>query len=144
MTSNCLSACNRVISFPSLPARKPATGAGLGLSTRDRIEVVLWEDRARAAGFDRMVPHERDENDAPEVTAFLMVHRTGQAWARWGFTRTAGGVLAWCCLTGADVGYFDTMAAAFNAVLMDVAPAEPRAGTLVPFMRPVRQEGLLF
>ena len=144
MTSNCLSASNRVISFATHAARKPGGLSGLGLTARDRIDVVLWQDRARAAGFDRMVTHERDENDAPEVTAFLMVHRTGQTWARWGFTRTPVGVLAWCCLTGADVGTYDTMSAAFDAVLLDVRPGEIQPGKLVPFVRPVRQEGLLF
>ncbi len=92
-----------------------ATGACL--TPHDRIVVTRWQDRARSAGFDRMVIHDRDDGDASDVGNFLSVYSNGQAWSRWGFARVGLLVRAWCCLTGSDVGQFPTLDDALTAVL---------------------------
>ncbi len=98
------------------------------------MQVSTWQDRARLAGYDRMVIHARDEGDASEVGNFLSVYRKDQAWSRWGFARSGARVRAWCCLTGADVGEFATLGEALQTVLLDPAPkARPASVTkLIP------------
>ncbi len=81
------------------------------------MQVSFWQDRARHAGYDRMVIHDRDEGDASEVGNFLSVYLHGQAWSRWGFARCGASVRAWCCLTGADIGEFGSMNEALSVVL---------------------------
>ena len=85
------------------------------------MQVSFWQDRARQAGFDRMVIHDRDDGDASEVGNFLSVYLSGQAWSRWGFARAGASIRAWCCLTGADVGEFASMNEALAAVLRGAA-----------------------
>ncbi len=103
------------------------------------MQVGFWQDRARHAGYDRMVIHDRDEGDASEVGNFLSVHLSGQAWSRWGFSRAGASINAWCCLTGADVGEFASMNEALTAVLRgagDVPLCEPdglAASNLISF-----------
>ncbi len=110
------------------------------------MQVGFWQDRARQAGFDRMVIHDRDEGDASEVGNFLSVHLRGQAWSRWGFARGGNTVRAWCCLTGADVGEFASMNEALTAVLRgagDVSlgePDGPEASNLIHLSFPKRVE----
>ena len=92
------------------------------------MQVGIWQDKARQAGYDRMVIHDRDEGDASEVGNFLSVYLRGQAWSRWGFARSGSSIRAWCCLTGADVGEFASMNEALTAVLRgseDVSLGEP-------------------
>lgn len=87
------------------------------------MDIMRWQDRARLAGFDRMVIHDREEGDSFDIGNFLSVHRSGEAWSRWGFARKGPVVTAWCCLTGTDVGTFASLSEAFEAVL-------PRTGTV--------------
>jgi hypothetical protein len=115
-----------VISFAFHAARADASvqreaAQGRCLTPHDRIIVTRWQDRARAAGFDRMVIHDRDEGDASDVGNFLSVHCNGQSWSRWGFARAGRQIRAWCCLTGSDVGQFATLDDALAAVLENVA-----------------------
>ncbi len=98
------------------------------------MQVAAWQDRAKLAGYDRMVIHDRDEGDASEVGNFLSVYRRGQAWSRWGFARSGARIGAWCCLTGADVGDFASLSDALQSVLTGVtAEAQPEATNLIPF-----------
>ena len=103
------------------------------------MQVGFWQERASKAGYDRMVIHDRDEGDASEVGNFLSVYLRGQAWSRWGFARGGACIRAWCCLTGADVGEFDSLNAALTAVLRgagDVSLCEPdgiEASNLIAF-----------
>ncbi len=106
-----------VISFALHVARAQATAHGACLTPTDRIVISNWRDRASSAGFDRMIVHDRDENDACEVGNFLSVYRCGQAWSRWGFARNGSRIDAWCCLTGADVGSFASLPEALEQVL---------------------------
>jgi len=125
----------KVLSFAS---RAHATAC---LTPLDRMDIVRWQDRARLAGFDRMVIHDREEGDSFDIGNFLSVHRSGQAWSRWGFARKGATVTAWCCLTGADVGTFASLSDAFEAVLAETGPVPAMVDTgcvvtdLVPKLR---------
>jgi hypothetical protein len=77
-----------------------------GLTARDRIEVARWRHDAQRLGYDRLVIHEREWLDPPDVGSFLSIYRMGEPWARWGLTRKGMSVLAWCSLTGDDFGPF--------------------------------------
>ena len=90
---------------------------GAGLSLRDRMEVARWQDSVHAAGYDRVVIHERSAFDPPEMECFLGLYRRGEPWARWGIARCGARVTAWCSVTGRDVGWFASMADALAAVL---------------------------
>jgi hypothetical protein len=118
-----------VISFAShTPSRDDAPPNRIAcLTSRDRIDITRWQDRARQAGYDRMIIHDRDAGDVQDVTNFLSVYRSGEAWSRWGFVRVGSVVRAWCCVTGADIGEFATMSGALEAVLQGTAkrPAAP-------------------
>ena len=97
-----------------------------GLSVRDRMEITLWRGQLHGVGYDRMVVHERIACDAPEVESFLSIYRQGEAWARWNVARCGSSILAWCSVTGQDVGRFSSMREAllalFPAMSSDVHP----------------------
>ena len=97
-----------------------------------------WHDAARLAGYDRLVIHSRDCGDAQEVGNFLSVYRRGESWSRWGFARYRGVVRAWCCLSGADVGEFATLAEALASVLNGMAPDRSRKPQIVPIRQTER------
>ncbi len=117
---------NTVISFALHAARSSCIAHETCLTPQDRMQVNSWRDRARQAGYDRMVIHDRDEGDASEVGNFLSLYARGQAWSRWGFARSGGRVRAWCCLTGTDVGEFVSLSEAFQAVLQDYSETSPQ------------------
>jgi hypothetical protein len=98
------------------------------------MDVTGWHEAARLAGFDRMVIHELDNGDAVGVGNFLSVYRRGEAWSRWGFARKDATIRAWCCLTGADVGEFETLGAALAAVLHGRS-GDTGAAKLLPICR---------
>ena len=77
--------------------------------------------------------HECDGDTDGEYGDFVCLHRTGEAWSRWGFARKGARINVWCCLTGADIGEFPSMAAAFEAVLPSapLAPSKPQTNTAV-------------
>ncbi len=87
------------------------------LTPLDRMDLSDWREAARAAGYDRMDIHECEENDDGEYGDFVCLHRRGEAWSRWGFARKGTMINVWCCLTGADIGEFPSITAAFEAVL---------------------------
>ncbi len=144
MPSTQLAVAGTVISFPVHAARAPTGAQDSCLTPKDRMQVGFWRDRARHAGFDRMVIHDRDEGDASEVGNFLSVYLRGQAWSRWGFARAGACIRAWCCLTGADVGEFASMSEALTAVLRgsgDIPLGEtdgPEASNLIYLSFPKR------
>jgi hypothetical protein len=94
-----------------------------GLSLRDRMEVASWQGRLQPFGCDRMVIHERGPCDPPDLDSFLSIYRKGEAWARWGLARCGSSVLAWCSVTGADIGRFASVGDALGALF----PASPNA-----------------
>lgn len=110
-----------VVAF-ALPA---STGARL--SIRDRMDVTSWLEPAFARGYDRLVIHERTECDPPEIDSFLSIYRRGESWSRWGVARCGATVLAWCSVSGMDIGRFASMAEALGSLLE--GRVAPRRGT---------------
>jgi hypothetical protein len=104
-------------------ATRPGSGARLTLG--DRMDATMWQENARRHGYDRLIVHERSPDDAPEVESFISLYRRGEHWARWGIARSGSSVLAWCSLSGADVGRFASVADALSTLL-------PRGGHVVP------------
>jgi hypothetical protein len=108
--------------------RTPAAG----LSLRDRMEIAAWQGRLHRNGYDRMVIHERTACDPPDVECFVSIYRRGDAWARWGLARCGATVLAWCSVTGHDIGHFGSMAEALEALFPATpAPLQARASAQV-------------
>lgn len=103
----------------------PFTGklSRFGLSLRDRMEIALWQSRLCRLGYDRVVIHERNQSDPPELESFLSIYREGEAFAQWGLARRGDSVLAWHSVTGADVGCFDSVDEAFAALFPQVPDA---------------------
>ena len=95
------------------PQRRQASG----LTARDRIEVGNWLEGARRFGYDRMVIHDREACDPPEVESFLSIYRVGDPWSRWGLTRHGATVSVWCSTTGVDLGPFSSVSDALTAIL---------------------------
>jgi len=104
-------------------AARPGGSARLTLS--DRMDATIWREQARRHGYDRLVVHERSPDDPPEVESFISLYRCGEMWARWGIARCGSSVLAWCSVSGADVGRFASVADALSALL-------PRGGHVAP------------
>jgi hypothetical protein len=102
----------------------PKPRAAAYLTSLDRLEINRWRDHAGQSGYDRMVIHEREPGDFAEMGNFLCLYRQGEAWSRWVFARNGGVVNAWCSVTGADLGEFSSLAAAFQAVM----PGQPWMG----------------
>jgi hypothetical protein len=78
---------------------------------------MMWQEQAGRHGFDRLVVHERSPDDAPDVESFISLYRRGEQWARWGIARCGSSVLAWCSVTGADMGRFASVADALSALV---------------------------
>jgi hypothetical protein len=123
-------------------AFKARSKAAVYLTSIDRMELSCWQEAARAAGYDRMNIHECDGSSNGEFGDFVCLHRRGEAWSRWGFARKGIVINVWCCLTGADIGEFPSVHAAFEAVLPGaiVRPCQPQprhtvVADLVPHLR---------
>ncbi len=113
-----------------IPFARRAPAAGLSL--RDRMEIAAWQGRLHRNGYDRMVIHERTSCDPPDVECFVSIYRHGEAWARWGLARCGATVLAWCSVTGNDIGHFGSMAEALGALFPSTpAPLHPGPGAQV-------------
>jgi hypothetical protein len=98
------------------------------------MDVSYWQESARAFGYDRLVIHERTSCDAPGVDSFISVYRNGDAWSRWGVARCGASVLAWCSLSGADMGRFASVAEALGTLLTGAAaPAAKRGEVIAAF-----------
>ena len=107
---------------------------GARLSLRDRMDVTFWQESARQFGYDRLVIHERAECDPPDVDSFLSIYRRGEAWSRWNVARCGATVLAWCSVSGADMGHFTTVAEALGTLFTGATPpARPKGEVISAF-----------
>ena len=122
MRSLQLSVTSQIIDFPQYRAAR-LHRKSTSLSASDRLDVSNWREVACRAGYDRLVIYEREGTDANEVGNFLSVYRGSEAWARWVFARRGAVIQAWCGVTWADQGEFDTLAQALEAVLGIAGPA---------------------
>ena len=117
---------------------KPATY----LTPRDRMDLCAWREAVYAAGYEKINIHEREDGDDSDFGDFLCLHRRNEAWSRWGFARKGALVTVWCCLTGADIGEFPTMAAALEAVLPAKPPRpQPHLAVVTDLSARLRQAG---
>ncbi len=119
---------SKVLAFPA------GRADGSRFTMHDRLEICRWSDALRRRGCDRLVIHERMPSDPPEVGDYLSIYRAGQVWARCGVARQRTRILAWCSLTGEDIGPFDTLREALGAVLA----IEPAAVPVPDWAAPVR------
>ncbi len=98
---------------------------------RDRMDVTNWAESARAHGYDRLVIHERSPNDPDDVDSFLSIYRRGESWARWNVARRGAAVLAWCSVSGADVGPFASVGEALSSLIDGRVLPRPAAGEVI-------------
>jgi hypothetical protein len=110
----------------NIVAFAPRAGGSARLSLSDRMDATTWLEQARRYGYDRLVVHERNPDDPPDIDSFLSIYRHGEVWARWGIARSGGSVLAWCSVSGADVGRFSSVADALSALLCCGSQGAPK------------------
>lgn len=115
----------------------PRTAGRVHLSALDRAEIEAWRDYVSRVGFDRMIIHEREPGDHAEVGNFVALHRRGEAWAHYNFARKAQAVIAWCGVSGADIGAYATIGEAFRHVLPDADEHHRPLCPPVPVLRNV-------
>jgi hypothetical protein len=103
---------------------RPAEPTCASLTIRDRMQVEGWRESARDFGYDRLVIHEHQPGDPPEVGSFLSVYRCGEPWARFGVTRMGDSIVAWCSTTSVNLGRFASIGQALLALLPEQAPRQ--------------------
>ena len=102
-------------------------------TVRDRIEVLEWRASgpAQASGFARLDIYAEHPGDGQETCDLLLLYRRDEHWARWGAVRRADRVSVWFCADGVDLGRFETMRQALDALLH----ADLRASMRGPHIR---------
>ncbi len=103
---------------------RPAEPTCASLTIRDRMQVEGWRESARDFGYDRLVIHEHQPGDPPEVGSFLSIYRCGEPWARFGVTRMGDSIVAWCSTTSVNLGRFASIGQALLALLPEQAPRQ--------------------
>ena len=88
-------------------------------TVRDRIEVLEWRASgpAQASGFARLDIYAEHPGDGQETCDLLLLYRRDERWARWGAVRRADRIDVWRCADGSDLGRFETMRQALDALL---------------------------
>ncbi len=97
----------------AFPARGWQQETGLHFTIKDRIALAAW-DRTRLSG--RLLIEHGEQEAGPDRAAFALIYLANDPWSRWGLTRTARGILTWCCRTGQDIRCSQTMEAALAAI----------------------------
>ena len=92
---------------------------GNGFTVRDRIDALEWQATraAQASGLARLDFHAEHPGDGQETCDLLLLYRRDARFARWGATRRAGRIGVWRCADGTDLGGFETMRQALDALL---------------------------
>ena len=105
-----------------------------GFTVRDRIEALEWRTTCavQETGLARLDIHAEHPGDDQETCDLLLLYRRDERWARWGVVRRADRIGVWRCADGADLGCFETMRQALDALLQADGQAArdrtPRAG----------------
>ena len=94
----------QVLAFRALPT-------AAGFSSPDLIELLAWQADGRY-----LVIEPGMRGDAPDQAGFALVYRDDEPWASWGISRQGMGILMWDCVTHADIGRFDGVQAALDAL----------------------------
>jgi hypothetical protein len=98
---------------------------GNRLTVTDRIQAAQWEASHAYPAGARLEIHDRRWDDAPEVGDYIGIYRADDRWAVWGVARNGATITVWHGPSGADLGSFNTMAAALAAVC--ISSIQPRA-----------------
>lgn len=86
------------------------------LSLGDRIQALEWHKGETAPAGARLVIHERQLDDAPEVGDYIGIYRADECWALWGAARQGASITVWHGPSGSDLGHFTSMRDALAAV----------------------------
>lgn len=104
-----------VFAFPTATRPPPGTVAQ-GFTVADRVALQGWSTRAALIGYSRVVIEPGMPGAAPDRASYALIYERNDPWSRWGLAREHGRIVAWCSRTGADLGEWDTMAAALAAL----------------------------
>ena len=98
-------------------------------TVRDRVEALQWRESgpAQASGLARLDIHAEHPGDGQETCDFLLLYRRDECWARWGAVRRADRIDVWRCADGSDLGRFETMRQALDALLQADSPRSHQA-----------------
>ena len=80
-------------------------------TTADRMALARWEARGV-----RLAIHQRRHDDPPEVEEFASIYPPQGSWAHWGAVRQGRAISVWRSRDGQDIGSFETMTEALEAV----------------------------
>ena len=80
-------------------------------TTADRMALA----RLQARGV-RLAIHKRHRDDPPEVEEFASIYPPDGSWAHWGAVRQGRAISVWRSRDGQDIGRFETMTEALEAV----------------------------
>lgn len=108
----------------SIPQSGASAGAPDRFTFQDRMDFARWQ---YDGAIRRMVIDDGDPSAGPSGAAFALVYLHGDAWARWGITRSGKRVITWCCRTGADLSATQTAAAALASLAAETASSYNRA-----------------
>ena len=64
----------------------------------------------------RLAIHKRRDGDPPEVGEFASIYPADGCWASWGAVRQGRAISVWRARDGRDIGRFETMSEALDAV----------------------------
>ncbi len=101
-----------------------ASGGPDRFTFQDRMDFARWQ---YDGAIRRMVIDDGDPSAGPSGAAFALVYLHGDAWARWGITRSGKRVITWCCRTGADLSATQTAAAALASLVIETASSHSHA-----------------
>lgn len=99
------------------------------LTSTDRAELCSWDVQCCNPNFDRVVIHDQHGTTDPVEPDLVLIHAPGSAWASWGLARHDGAVVLWECAGRMDLGRFETMREALDALEDHVGPALQRRKT---------------
>ncbi len=105
-----LAAPNVVIAFPE---RRQRAVTSRRLTLRDRVETLRWAETARARGVSRAAIHAGGD---AQIGDFILIYLTEALWASWVIGCKPSGYCVWRAGSGADIGCYATVEAAFAAV----------------------------
>ena len=68
------------------------------LTTLDRLQALDWNVATAAQAGAHLVIHDRQHDDAPEVSDYIGIYRADDRWAVWGLAREGREVELFTCL----------------------------------------------
>ena len=86
----------------------------------DRMALARLEARDHGV---RLAIYKRRDDDPPEVGEFASIYPPNTRWAAWGAVRQGRAIRVWRSRDGRDIGRFDTMHEALEAVTASVKAA---------------------